>query len=102
MRKERGQGLSDGEAKQLLDGYERSGLTQRAYCQQIGIPVSTLDYYRRRQARQKQATLLAVNVLAPAQRSGFTLILPNGRRIEGGWDFEDAGLVRLVQIAEQA
>ena len=102
MKKQKGQGLSSDEAHRLLEGYERSGLSQRAYCQQIGIPVSTFDYYRRRQAREKQATLLPVQVLNAAQRDGFTLILPNGRRIEGNWDFEDAGLVRLVQIAEQA
>jgi len=32
----------------LLDRYERSGLSQKAFCQRHGVALSTLQYWRRR------------------------------------------------------
>jgi hypothetical protein len=32
----------------------------------------------------------------------FTLVLVNGRRIESGWSFGDAEMVRLIRIVEAA
>lgn len=47
---------SASEVKKILQGYEESGLTRRQYCAQIGIPVTTFDYYRTRwQGGGKQA-----------------------------------------------
>ena len=34
------------QTKRLVAGYERSGLSRREYCQQTGLPITTLDYYR--------------------------------------------------------
>jgi len=34
--------------------------------------------------------------------TGFVLMLGNGRRIASGWGFADAGLARLIRVAEQA
>ena len=39
---------SASEVKKILQGYEESGLTRRQYCSEIGIPVTTFDYYRNR------------------------------------------------------
>jgi hypothetical protein len=102
MAEKRGQGLSAAKAARLLDGYSRSGQTRRDYCRHLGIPVSTLDYYRRRQSQQRGQELIPVTVVAPASGAGFTLVLNNGRRIESHWDFREGDLARLVQVAEQA
>ena len=39
---------SASEVRKILQGYKESGLTRRQYCAQIGIPVTTFDYYRSR------------------------------------------------------
>jgi hypothetical protein len=38
-----------------LAGYRASGLTQRAFCEQIGLPVSTLQWWLVRARRQARA-----------------------------------------------
>ncbi|MBI2679779.1 MAG: hypothetical protein HYX25_02085 [Candidatus Solibacter usitatus] len=102
MAQTRGRGWSAAEAARLLEGFDRSGLTRRDYCEQAGIPVTTLDYYRRRKAKQQEAALVPVKVLDSRRSQGFTLVLSNGRRIESSWDFAGEELTRLVRIAEQA
>jgi len=102
MAQKREGGLSAAEAARLMDGFERSNLTRRDYCERVGIPVTTLDYYRRRQAQRQTVSLVPVKVLDPVRGPGFTLVLSNGRRIESSWDFACEGLSRLVRIAEQA
>jgi hypothetical protein len=39
---------SASEIGKILEGYDESGLTRRQYCAQIGLPVTTFDYYRNR------------------------------------------------------
>jgi hypothetical protein len=39
---------------------------------------------------------------SPEPRAGFVLVLGNGRRIESGWRFADAELVRLICLAGKA
>ena len=39
---------SASEIRKILQGYEEGGLTRRQYCLQIGLPVTTFDYYRNR------------------------------------------------------
>lgn len=102
MARTRGSGLDAADAARLVEGYERSGLTRREYCEQAGIPVSTFDYYRRRQARRKAAQLVPVQLIGAARSSNFTLVLGNGRRIESDWGFPNEDLARLVRVAEQA
>lgn len=88
-----------------MRGYEESDLSRREYCRQIGIPVTTLDYYRQRRAKKKRKpTLVPVTVDAgvgcwPAP---MILALVNGRRIEVSAGFVDEELARLVRVAEQA
>ena len=85
----------------ILEAYERSGLTRSQFCQQIGIPTTTFDYYRRRQTKQRRSTLLPVKVLSEVNSAGFTIVLRNGRRIESRWEFPESALSRLVQTLEQ-
>jgi len=44
----RNQRRSVAERRQLLDRYERSGLSQKAFCLRQGVALSTLQYWRRR------------------------------------------------------
>ena len=39
----------------MLDRYERSGLSQKAFCQRHGVALSTLQYWRRRARDTNQA-----------------------------------------------
>ena len=92
------------EEKQLLaTGYETSGMSRLEYCQQAGIPVTTLDYYRlRRKTKAQRIVPVKVEQLEQSDAGGFVLMLCNGRRIESGWGFTESGLTRLLRIAEQA
>jgi hypothetical protein len=89
------------EMERLVEGYQASGLTRTEYCRREGVPVTTLDYYRRRQARKEKGRLVKVVVQSdPAEpKSVFTVVLANGRRIESGWRC-DADLARLIRICE--
>ncbi|MBI3680452.1 MAG: hypothetical protein HY235_08650 [Acidobacteria bacterium] len=88
----------------LLEDYQRSGLRRAEYCRRQGVSVTTLDYYRRRQARKATGRLVKVKVKAEALEAQgvFSLVLANGRRIESSWRFAEAELTRLIQVAETA
>ena len=91
---------SEQEVEQVLEQYRASGLTQIEYCRQTGMVLSTLGRYLRRRNRPEQH-LVKVELEAAAEAAtGFALVLGNGRRIESGWEFDDAELVRLIRIAE--
>ena len=99
------------EVSRLLSEFEQSGLSQGKYCKQLGIPVTTFDYYLRRRRLKGQRVPAAatqhlvkvkVESAQPDQQrtSGFTLVLANGRRIESNWSFAEADLARLIRIVE--
>jgi hypothetical protein len=94
---------SEEEIEQVLEHYRASGLTQMEYCRQTGMVLSTLGRYLRRRNRAEQH-LVKVELESAAEAktgfAGFALVLGNGRRIESGWGFGDAELVRLIHIAE--
>ena len=85
----------------MLDEYRQSGEGRAEYCRRQGIPVTTLDYYLRRQTLKTRPQLARVKLTAPAAPpASFALVLRNGRRIESGWNFRDADLARLIRVAE--
>lgn len=98
------------EVEQLLRGYEESGLPRVEYCRRLGIPVTTFDYYRQRGARKAAAKkraaskLVRVKVEAAPGDAGsvFTIVLPNGRRIETSARVGAEELRRLIRIVEAA
>jgi len=91
---------SDEEIEQVLEQYRASGLTQIEFCRQTGMVLSTLGRYLRRRNRQEQH-LVRVELEPKAEvATGFALVLGNGRRIESGWGFGEAELVRLIRIVE--
>ena len=91
---------SEEEIEQVLEQYRASGLTQTEYSRQTGVVLSTLGRYLRRRNRPEQH-LVKVELESTAEAAtGFALVLGNGRRIESGWGFGEAELVRLIRIAE--
>jgi hypothetical protein len=95
------------EMRRMLEEYAASGLGRREFCQQRGIPLTTLDYWRREHAvkarKQGQRPRMVKVEVAVSEATGqFILSLANGRRIESSWRFADAELARLIRIAESA
>lgn len=91
--------------QQILSAYERSGLTRQEFCAQVGLPLTTFDYYRRRQCKLQQRSLVPVKVLpsmAASPTAGFTVVLRNGRKVESQWEYPESALLRLVQTLEQS
>ena len=88
------------EIEQLLEQYRASRMTQVAYGQQVGIALSTLGRYLRRQGGSDQRLIRVSLESTPNADRGFVLVLGNGRRIESGWRFGDAELARLIRVAE--
>lgn len=106
----KGSGRSAVEVERIVIDFERSGMSRRAYCDREGIPLPTLDWYRRRvRVSRGSANLVPVRVektasarLTEAAHDGFALVLSNGRRIETGWNFEENQLARLIRVAGAA
>jgi hypothetical protein len=90
------------EIQRMLDGFRQSGETRTVFCRRLGIAVSTLDYYRHRQAFRARPRLARVKLTAQSSdlTAAFAVVLRNGRRIETNWNFRDADLARLIRIAD--
>jgi hypothetical protein len=87
------------EIEDLLGSYRTSGMTRIAYCQQVGIALSTLGRYLRQRSGGQRLVRVNVDAASESHRS-FVLVLTNGRRIESGWQFPDGDLARLIRVAE--
>jgi len=85
------------EIRGFVEGYARSGMTRRAYCEKHNIPITTLDYWRRAHKLKPKLVEVAIETEPGA---GFALVLANGRRIESSWRFAEAELLRLIRVAE--
>lgn len=88
------------EKGRLIEGYAGSGMTRREYCAQHGIPVSTLDYWRRKRKPKLVRVAIQGAIAGQPAGPGFTLTLTNGRRIESSWSFAEADLARLIRAVE--
>lgn len=82
--------------------YRASGQTRAEFCRKQGMPVTTLDYYLRRDAYQSRQKLVPVRVVQEAATmkpgSAFTLVLTNGLRLEMAVDFDGPALARLIAV----
>jgi hypothetical protein len=87
------------EIEELLESYRTSGMTRIAYCQQVGIALSTLGRYLRQHSGGQRLVRVNLDAATEPHRS-FVLVLSNGRRIESGWQFPDGDLARLIRVAE--
>jgi len=114
---------SRGEAEQLLDAFESSGLRRRDFCQKHDVAVGTLDFWRKRR-RQKRGIiadhqlvarkvhvgaevassgrLVAVEIAGTTSSGRLAVILPRGRRVEVSEGFDVGTLERLLAVLEQA
>lgn len=77
------------ERQRLLDQYERSGLSQKAFCARHGVALSTLQYWRRRAREAGQEP--APSFVEVAQIAGTARSLSGGAMVV----IELAGGVRL-------
>ena len=68
--------------QQLLAGYQASGQTRAAFCATHQLPVSTLNFYRR---RPPTPAFVEIN-LPPSPPDFFAIVLRNGRRLELTWN----------------
>ena len=79
---------SEVEIRKLVSGYEKGNQSRAAYCAAHGLPLTTLDYYRRR-LRSAQSALVEIDFReAGVTRDDpgvFAVVLRNGRRLEIGW-----------------
>ena len=95
------------EANRLAAECEASGLSQREFCEQRGVPlkkmVRYLTRYRREQRGKNQTPRwVAVEVGAKRGRSAeLTVVLAGGRRIEVTRGFDVETLRRVVVALEQ-
>jgi len=96
------------EAEQLAVECEASGLSQREFCEQRGVPLKTLVRYLSRHRREQtgghqRPRLVTVEVAAkrgdPAELS---IVLAGERRIEVRRGFDAETLRRLVAALERA
>jgi hypothetical protein len=92
--------------EKVVADYERSGLTRREFSQRSGIAIGTLDWWRRRVRKRQQSRLVPVRVTLEPDRpaiagGGFHLTLPSGVMIESRWDFDEAGMARLLRLLEE-
>ena len=96
------------EADRLAAEYEASGLSQREFCDQRGVPLKTfaryLARYRREQAGESRLPQwVAVEVAAKhGDSAGLSVVLAGGRRIEVQPGFDAETLRRLMVELERA
>lgn len=88
------------EVRELIEKFHASGLRRLEYCRQIGVGKSTLDRWIQKHDHQRRFIKVDLKQSATPTDRGFALVLGNGRRIEGGWQFGDADLARLIRIVE--
>ena len=102
-RDKRGHRLYDEDRKRrIVEGYEKSGLTQREYARKEGIRYSTLVWWLQKRRHGQARALPAVRfaeVSAPVLPGGYTLevVLADGTRLRGSRVDELAGLVHLLR-----
>ena len=108
QRQRAGRRRSREEADRLAAEYEASGLSQREFCEQRGVPLKTLARYvarSRREQRDGNQTPRWVAVEVGAKRGDpaeLSIVLAGGRRIEVRRGFDVETLRRLVVELERA
>lgn len=92
--------------EQILDDYQRSGLTQREFALRAGIGLSTLQLWLRKSAKpgasaQGPAFIAVSNLLAEASGSAcYRLRLPGGMIVEAPLGFRSQELRDLLEVLQ--
>ena len=88
--------------EKILGDYRRSGLSQREFCAQAGIGVSTLQLWQRKRAPSPSSSSGFVEIpnLVPATRAKavYRLHLRNGMVVEIGSGFQSEEVSALLQL----
>jgi hypothetical protein len=101
--------------RQLVEGWPRSGLTQRGYCERHGISLASLRRWREIFRAERGAAgaesgerprLVPVNLVAegpwPTPGTGLTLVLGDGVRLEIAPGFDEPTLRRVLGVLRAA
>ena len=96
---------SQAEAESLVQDFEQSGLSRKAFSSARGVGLHTLDYYRARYRARPAAPaaqeLLPVDLInAPPVSGGLRVEPANGRRIVVEAGFDVSVLKQLVAALE--
>ena len=89
----------------VLDRWNRSGLSGRAFCLAEGVSVPSFYWWRRELQRRDQpkSAFLPVHVLADKAESpagSIEVVLANGRCLRVGAGFDPRTLVQVVELLE--
>src|SRR5436853_7933190 len=89
------------EIRELIEKFYASGVKRMEYCRQTGVGKSTLDRWLQKHGSPRRFVKVNLKQAPPTVERGFALLLANGRRIEGSWQFGNSDLARLIRIAER-
>jgi hypothetical protein len=99
----------DSQARLVLDAWQESGLSLKAFADRHGIGRSRLQRWKTQLESDRAVTFHPVQVVldpaaqedvSPDSNGHVELVLRNGRRIAVGRGFDVAALERLVEVAE--
>ncbi len=79
-------GRTRAEWEALIARYERSGLPRKRFCAEASVPVSSLDYWRRKLRQEGRQAAPATPAATAKAKPGF-IELPS-IAAGGGWDVE--------------
>jgi len=88
-----------------IDSWKRSGLTQKAFCQQHGLGLASFRRWRAiamregKPAESSVVTFLPVNVVEPGA-ADLTVVINDSLRIEIPAGFDLATLRQVVQVLQ--
>jgi len=92
--------LSPEAASELIQSWEHSGLTQKAFCQQRGISLPTLGYWRKRLRRIPDLSggtgFVPVHIVDQCSSKGWTFRLANGIEVSAPDDLDLEALAVFV------
>ena len=92
--------------KDHIDCWQKSGLTQNAYCLEHDLKPHQLTYWKKRFVNQPTAPISFVplrfskNLPPTITGASFTLFTPNGYKIEVGASFNPTALKQLLSMVQ--
>lgn len=82
-----------------IDGWERSGLSQRRYCAREGLELKSFGYWRRQMKEKREKVGEFVEIVARSEER-FELELSGGRRLRVPEQFDAKSLQRLLEVLD--
>ena len=85
--------------RQLVAGFEESGITQKDYCQQQDVPLCVFQYWRKKLSGVHQQDNVGFRTIEPAVNPfQVELIYPNGVCVSSRQGFDAATLHSLIKL----